>query len=138
MGHGVNICCEACGASEELFLGVGMLFGDPFGIVQRMADKRRRDRILGKLQSNQPASLSAENNLYMCEACGKPTSRTTITVTRDNELVYESQFRCGKCRKKLTCVESEAEQKIIEAILKGPCWECSEKDLAQCAEILWD
>ena len=138
MGHGVNICCEACGASEELILGVGMLSGDPFGIVQSMADKRRRDRILDKLWSNQPASLSAENNLYMCEACGKPTSRKTITITRDNELVYESQFRCGKCRKKLTCVESEAEQKIIEAILKGPCWECSEKDLAECAEILWD
>ena len=142
MGHGVNICCEACGASEELLLGVGMgiptLFGDPFVILQRWVDKRRRDRILDKLRSNQPASVSARNNLYICEPCGKPTSRQTITVIRDNELVYESQFRCGKCRKKLTCVESEAEQKIIEAILKGPCWECSEKDLAECAEILWD
>ena len=65
MGHGVDICCEACGASEELILGGGMLSGDPFGIVQSMADKRRRDRILDKLWSNQPASLSAENNLYL-------------------------------------------------------------------------
>jgi hypothetical protein len=137
MGHGVDICCEACGASEELILGVGMLSGDPFGIVQSMADKRRRDRILDKLWSNQPASLSAENNLYMCEACGKPTSRKTITITRGNELVYESQFRCGKCRKKLTCVESAAEQKIIEAILKGPCWKCGQKDLVG-GKILWD
>ena len=103
MGHGVNICCEACDASEELLLGVGMrmptLFGDSFVILQRWVDKPRRDRILDKLRSNQPASVSARNNLYICEACGKPTSRQTITVTRDNEPVYESQFRCGKCRK---------------------------------------
>ena len=139
MGHGVDICCEACGASEELILGVGMLSGDPFGIVQSMADKRRRDRILDKLWSNQPASLSAENNLYVCEACGKPTSRQTITVTRDNELVYESQFRCGKCRKKLTCVESEAEDHTIEAILKAPCWERGKKALVHGGELpLWD
>jgi hypothetical protein len=142
MGRGVSICCEACCANEDILLGVGMsippLFDDPFDILQRYVDKPRRDRILDKLRSNQFVSVSAVNNLYICEACGKPTSRQTITVTQDNELVYESQFRCGKCRKKITCVESGAEWKIIEDILKGPCWKCGQKELVECATIMWD
>ena len=90
MGHGVSICCEACGASEDLELGVGMLFGDPFRIVQSMADKRRRDRILGKLQSNQPASLSVE--------LGGDIARTATSFTEgrkeDSELLFVPGKNC--------------------------------------------
>ena len=61
--------------------------------------------------------VSVRENFYLREPCGKPVSRRRITLTRDNKLLYESQFRCEKCRKKLTCIESEAEYETIETIL---------------------
>ncbi len=130
MGTGYEIVCESCGNRDSFMLGFGMLW-HPKEIMLERLRPRRREQVEAILASNLGADRDIQSRLYLCGHCGRPAVRMCVNVSDQTKVLYDSQFRCGKCRKPL--VEAD-----IQDVLDRPCWVCGRAALVEAGVILWD
>ena len=81
MGTGYSFHCNHCGASQEAWLGVGMMF--PTVCEETLAEARegKYGQKLKEAAESEPfVGVSAEQRIYVCGKCGHWEVRTDASV----------------------------------------------------------
>jgi len=93
---------------------------------------RHRDRVRTLLAG--PGFIHPEFGrcLFVCLKCDTLHSRFYIKIERDFSTVYETRFRCGKCRSSLIEVGDDLD------ITKYRCKHCGKQTLEQYMGLMWD
>ena len=100
MGDLFSLYCRDCSFSQELRLGVGMLFLGSENLVQ-MLPKGKQERVQ-ELLSRPNASLDfCHHDLFLCPKCDLQASRLNFQINYGDEQVYQPYFRCSYCRTRL-------------------------------------
>ena len=130
MGYGMTVICKNCGNEETYMLGIGMMYSSLNAVLDLVVPKKKRDHIREILESCELPETEYEYKLYACPECNTLHERFYISICERGNTVYESKFRCGKCRSKLIEAKKDVSQ--------YNCAHCGAKSLRREAEIMWD
>jgi DNA-directed RNA polymerase subunit RPC12/RpoP len=136
MGTGISIICQNCGYEKDFMLGIGMMYSS----LEKVIDlSPHRKKILDILQNHivikdefRWDNPFYEHRLYRCSSCNQLHERFYVKIEYDDKKVYETKFKCPKCKNELKAVEDEKDVK------KHPCPECNNKKLFIQEMVLWD
>jgi len=104
MGYLFSLYCQDCGFSQELRLGVGMLFLGSENLVP-MLPKGKREKVRELLMRPGATLTSCSYDLFLCPKCDLQASRLNFQINFGEGEVYQPYFRCSLCRTRL--VEDE-------------------------------
>ena len=130
MGYGMSVICRNCGNEETYLLGIGMRYFSLEAVLDTVVPRKRRDHIREILKTCELPITEYEHKLYTCPKCNTLHGRFYIDISDKGIPLYESQFRCGKCRTKLVDAEGD--------VIRYNCARCGEKSLQLGAEMMWD
>lgn len=130
MGHGLVTNCTNCNDEQNFFLNVGMC-SPSIGHIIDNSHYRTRDKILDFLDKGEERSFDFSNKLFVCARCQVPHTRFWAKIERDDGDVFETQFKCPKCRSLMM----EASE---EEITNYRCRKCGKRSLEVVGEIMWD
>ena len=131
MGHGAIVKCGNCGKETIYMLGVGALYSSLDTVLANTKiRKEKKNDIQNKLRYFNPDSVSYEHRLYTCPKCEILHERFYIKISNNNKTIYETEFRCGICRSKLTPAN--------KSISSYRCGECRTRNLEWFDNFLWD
>ncbi len=130
MGYGMSVICQNCGKEEIYMLGIGMFFSSLENALYMAAPRPKRKRIQEILSSCKLPISDYEYKLYTCPRCNTLYNRFYVNIYDNDISVYESKFKCGKCRKKL--IEAK------KGIHNYNCSFCGRNALKIKQELLWD
>lgn len=100
MGDLFSLYCRDCGFSQELRLGVGMLFFSSENKIQ-MLPRGKREKVQ-ELLTRPDARLDLFHyDLFLCPTCDLQASRLNFQISYGEEQVYQPRFRCSICRTRL-------------------------------------
>ena len=131
MGSGIIVHCESCEYDKEFFLGIGELYSSLENVIDCI-HYRRRPEILDILQNHKVDQCGDEHKLYGCTNCAGLYERFYVKIDYDGGKIYETDFKCGKCKNKLVEIEDIGEVK------SRPCPKCSQKTLRVHEHLNWD
>ena len=131
MGEGITVRCESCSYKREFYLGLGMMYSSLENVID-CVDHWRRAEVLKILQNYQVEKRSYEHKLYGCTNCAGLYARFYVKIDYDGGEVYETDFKCGKCKSGLVEVED------VNTVSDRPCPRCNQKTLRVDENILWD
>lgn len=138
MGSGISILCQNCGYEKSFMLGIGMMYSSLENVID-LVHYTRRKRILDILQNHKVLKHEDiwdnplyEHRLYRCIDCNQLYERFYVKIEYNDNKIYETKFKCSKCKNELKAVENE------ENVKKYPCPECGKKELHIHGELLWD
>ena len=131
MGSGIIVHCESCNYEKEFYLGVGMMYSSLENVID-CVDHLRRAEVLEMLQNHKVEKSDYEHKLYGCKNCAGLYAKFYVKIDYDDGKVYETDFKCGKCKSSLVEIED------INAVGNRPCPSCNQKTLQVEESILWD
>jgi len=100
MGDLFSLYCRDCGFSQELRLGVGMLFFGSDNKIQMLPRGKRKKA--QELLKRPDASLDFfQYDLFLCPKCDLQASRLNFQISYGEGQVYQPSFRCSICRTQL-------------------------------------
>lgn len=116
---------------REYVVGVGSLYASFESILKNnILNKDKRAKVHKVLKECNPDSVDYEHKLYACPNCETLHERFYIYISHDNKTLYETEFRCGICRSKLTPAN--------KSISSYRCGECGQRNLERIEDFLWD
>lgn len=129
MGSSIDTVCKHCGEYESYILGVGIEYANLDAVIPITTGYVRRTlkEIIG---NNAIVDADYEHVLYACEKCNTLHSRFWVRVEYDEDKVFETSFRCGKCRSGLV--------RAKQPIESYACKKCGRQELKEAPGILWD
>lgn len=131
MGTGITVECSRCSFSETFMLGVGMLYWSMDYVIDRIHNKRRG--LIREILRNYKVNESEyEHRLYQCKRCNRLYERFYIRLRYDYCKLYETEFKCPKCKVPLEAVDDD------KKIGNIPCAHCGHKSLKVTGIICWD
>ena len=130
MGSGVSVECTSCGAGESFMLGVGMMYHSLPNVISCVQGGARK-KVEDILENHNVLDGDFEHRLYACPKCNTLHGRFYVHLEYDDGIVYETHFRCGKCRTPLVA----ANENVLESYA---CKECGKQSLVRGSEMLWD
>lgn len=129
--------CGNCDYMDEFHLGVGMAYSRLENVID-LVHYIRRKKIMDILQNHTliPGSWEHPNplfthRLYRCEKCNKLYNRFYVKICYDIDLVYETIFRCNRCKIQLKVIDPAN-------IPDHPCPVCGKATLNTDSGIMWD
>lgn len=131
MGSGIIVHCESCEYEREFYLGLGMMYSSLENVIDCL-DHWRRAEVLEILQNHKVEKREYEHKLYGCANCAGLYERFYVKIDYDSGKVYETDFKCGKCKSGLVEIED------ISEVSNRPCPRCNQKNLRVEESILWD
>ena len=130
MGQGIVVGCGNCGREVTYALGIGMAYSSLEAVIDAEVHWRQRAKIREILKTAEPDTEDYERRLYACPKCETLYSRFYISLRRNNARLYESMFRCPKCRVSLVPAE--------EDISLYRCQNCGKQTLECVGHLMWD
>ena len=88
-------------------LGVGSLYGKLEHVVDTAVHRAYRPKIRELLAYSGDVTSEYEHRLFTCPRCNVLFARFYVKIFHDGKAVYESQFKCPKCRKVLAFADEE-------------------------------
>ena len=137
MGFGLVTKCSACHDEREFFLYVGMCTPSIGHIIDN-SHYRTREKIFDFLDKGEERSYNFSNKIFVCARCQVPHSRFWAKIEREDGKVFETEFKCPKCRSVMVAINDEDTDELIDEITKYRCRKCGEKSLMYIGDILWD
>ena len=138
MGSEIYVMCRNCGYEKRFILGIGMLYSSLEEVID-LVHYRRRKKILDILRNHKVIKDEYrwdnpfyEHRLYRCFNCNRLYGKFYVKIEYDDNKVYETKFKCSKCKNELKAVEDEKNVK------KYPCPECNKKEFSIQEMGLWD
>jgi len=128
MGQGVSKC-DTCHAENKYLLGVGMMYSSLENVANSIHWTNRR-KIDGFSRNGTIISEQFEHRMYFCEKCLIPHSRFWVWLEREDGEVFETVFKCPKCRSRM--IEGDLD------FTKHTCSICGRKTLTAIGKMLWD
>jgi len=129
MGQGFGILCRNCGARDEFLIGVGFMYSSLDRILP-IVNRKTRQKLTDILSRQTIHDEEYEQVLLSCPDCNTLHNRFYVKVVYGNNEVFETKFRCGKCRKALVSANKSIE--------RYRCKECGYEALEQECQIMWD
>ena len=129
MGHAINVECSECDDQQEYRLGVGRRYGCLENVIS-LVHWRTRIKITDFKATGTIISEIFEHKLYYCKKCNTAHSRFCITLEEDNGEIFETNFKCHKCRSQM--IEGRID------FTKCSCSSCGEKTLIVGCDRSWD
>ena len=129
MGSGIVVKCSNCEDSKEYILGAGMQYFSLANVTSNL-HWRNRNKIEEFKHKGEIIFEDFEHRIYQCEKCNSVYSRFWVKLERDDGEVFETRFKCPKCR--VTLVEAD------NGFRQYNCSVCGKKMLSVESEILWD
>ncbi|MGB2963677.1 MAG: hypothetical protein WBB69_06790 [Anaerolineales bacterium] len=120
MGDLFSLCCQDCGYSVELMLGVGMMFTTPENLP-RMVSKSRREKVQELLKREDLTRVQYSYDLFFCPKCNLQASRLNFQIEFGEGEVYQPYFLCSRCRTRLV-IDTNPHQ-------RRPCPYCGSEDV---------
>lgn len=131
MGYGLEVTCKNCGAQEDYTLGVGMAYFPLERVLHSVVPKRHREKVLELLKIAGDDGAEYSHTLFRCPKCETLNQRFYIRLSRGNETLFETKFRCGKCRSALMPISDED-------VPNCRCSSCGSKSLERECTLMWD
>jgi hypothetical protein len=131
MGSGYVLHCSNCLFEQNVYLGVGMLYFSLENVVGQLHPSRRA-RVLDILTDHSVEKTDYWKALYRCEKCGRFYNRLYARIEYDDGKVYETRYKCPKCRRLLKEVPGDFDPTTVA------CPSCGESCLEVQGDILWD
>jgi hypothetical protein len=131
MGSEITVECTNCHSAKSFTLGVGFLYSS-LRSVMNVIHYKRRPLISEILDNHDVHATDYEHRIYRCPKCNRLYERFYVKILYDQNDVYETIFRCGKCRITLEQVKDEMEASSY------PCAFCGQKALLVKEDLLWD
>ena len=128
MGYGMDVCCRKCGKEQQFRLGIGMMDCGFENFLERHFSAQKRTKILALIDGCSPEELDYGARLYCCPKCEVLHERYCVGLEKNGVVLFETQFRCGRCRTVLVPTELDASE--------FRCWYCNEKALEERGGIL--
>ncbi|MFW2437795.1 MAG: hypothetical protein ACN4GR_00320 [Arenicellales bacterium] len=129
MGQGIITKCTTCHDEKEYLLGVGMMYSSLKNVTGGIHWINRR-KIDEFSQNGTVISEQFEHRLYFCEKCLTPHSRFWIRLEREGGEVFETVFKCPKCRSRM--IQGDLD------FTKYVCSLCGMKTLSAIGKMMWD
>jgi len=137
MGSGYFVTCDSCDFVNLFHLGVGMAYSsleNVIGLVHYTRHKKIKNIL--KIHTLTPDSWENPNpfythRMYRCAKCSKLRTCFYVKICYDNDLVYETDFKCYRCKSILEEVDPAD-------ITNHPCPECGKTTMSSHEDILWD
>jgi DNA-directed RNA polymerase subunit M/transcription elongation factor TFIIS len=131
MGYGLTVKCESCGAEEMFSLGVGMLYFPLENVLDSVVPARNREKIRRLLEAAGPQSAQYSHTLFACPKCETLQTRFYMKISQGDKTLYETRFRCGRCRHYLVMTDEKD-------VTKYRCSACGQKQLTSNVTLCWD
>ncbi len=131
MGQGLTVKCKSCGAGGNYTLGVGMMYFPLENVLDSVVPKRQREKVRQALKIAGQDAAQYSHTLYACPKCGALQGRFYIKVARGKETLFETKFRCGKCKHALVAVPNDD-------VSGYPCPACGKRTLESYITLSWD
>ena len=130
MGERFEINCSDCDYHKEVYFGVGKLYSSLQAILAIVHYRRRREiqRIIGNYEVR---SSEYRHAAFGCSKCRTIYARLYIRILYGKNGVYETTFKCRRCR-------SVLDELLPEDIPKRLCPVCGECSLSIEKTIKWD
>ena len=131
MGFGYALRCSNCLHQLDLLLGVGRRYFSLENVVDQLHPTRRA-RVLDILKNHKVGKTYYWMAIYQCEKCRRLYNRLYSRIEFDDDQVYETIYKCPKCRLPLKEVKDDFD------LTKAPCPSCGELCLEPWGHINWD
>jgi hypothetical protein len=131
VGSGITVSCQSCDYDKSFYLGVGMMYSSLEKVID-CVDRWRRTLVLEILQNHKVERCEYEHKFYGCTNCADLYERFYVKIDYDGGEVYETEFKCGRCKIKLVELE---ESRGLE---NRPCPKCDQMTLRIEEAVLWD
>ena len=128
MGSGVELHCPTCGWRRDFVLGVGMLYGELDNVVG-LLPKAQRAQVDEIRLSHKTEPPEFQQELFVCDRCHALSGKLWVRLRWSGGKVYETEYRCRKCR---------GAMRVVEDATGLHCPKCGAKPLAEGAQALWD
>ena len=136
MGSGFTVVCSNCGWDETYGLGIGMMYYPGNNeLLTKLAPQRQRNRVRALLSESPPNIISYWHGLYVCPQCNTLHKRFYIMIEKDSCTLYETHFRCARCRSTLVEVCEDIEDMDVTTY---NCRCCGQQTLEKTLEMYWD
>ena len=135
MGHGLSTRCKQCGREDTYMLGVGMAYYCLDNVLNCLPP-RNREKVRKILAKCEMGRTEYEHRLYTCPACFTLHDKFFVRIEYDAGKVFETSFRCGRCRRQLRPANGNDSGKIY----LGPflCKSCGQRALEETIGLNWD
>ena len=131
MGSGITVTCKTCREEESFWLGIGMMYSDLKNVITNV-HYTRRDVVLKILDEHDVSKTKFEHRLFYCQKCHRLYERFYVKILYDSSELYESIFKCNKCKRVLSPVDD------LERIKGIPCSKCGKISLDYVEDLNWD
>ena len=152
MGTGVTISCKNCDYSDGFSVGIGMLYGSlrillDFSLKGSLNHIKRKELIdlldNHNADENNCGDTNFGHEILRCDKCNNLVERFHVKMLYDGDKVYETLYRCSKCRNKLTLFDDYyIDFRLSECPdLTIPCPKCGETALffdSDTGSLCWD
>ena len=135
MGHGLSTRCKKCGREDTYMLGVGMAYSCLDNVLDCLPH-RNREKVKKILAECKVGGTEYEHRLYTFPSCFTLHTKFFVRIEYDAGKVFETSFRCGRCRRLLRSANVNDSGKID----LGPflCKSCGQRALEGGNYLLWD
>ena len=132
MGIQYTYDCKNCLQPGSLIIASGMSYYDYDNVKGDLHWQFRRQLEVFE-KTNGETCKEYSYNLYTCTKCKTIHSRFWLKAISKNGEIFETIFKCPKCKKRLHNVPEKNFN-----IINYACQKCGEFEIAISLEILWD
>jgi len=129
MGQSIETHCKHCGDTKQFTTGVGFMYSSLTNVI-RFTSGNIRTKLQDIVTNHTITEADYEHRILSCPDCNTLHGRFYVRVGYDIDKVFETKFRCGKCRTSLTELD-----KPVEAY---SCGKCGDQSLEEFPGICWD
>jgi hypothetical protein len=135
VGHGLSTHCKRCGRQDTYTIGIGMAYYSLENVLNCLSP-RNREKVKKILAEYKVDATEYEHRLYSCPTCLTLHNRFFVRMEYDGGKIFETSYRCGKCRRQLFPVKDNKRGEIDFGSFL--CKSCGQPALEGGLSIMWD
>ena len=129
MGGSISTYCKKCGDTQDFTTGVGFMYSSLEKVI-RFTSSNIRTKLQDIVSSHSITNANYEHRVLACPNCNTLHERFYVRVQYDEGDVFETAFRCGKCRAGLVELDKPVEE--------YSCGKCGSRSLEEFPGMCWD
>jgi hypothetical protein len=129
MGGSISTHCRNCNETEQFTTGIGFCHSSLDKAI-RCTSGNVKKRLQVIVSNHSITDADYEHRVLGCSNCNTLHERFWVRVKYDGDKIYETRFRCGKCRTGLVDMDKSIEEYC--------CSNCGGQSLEEFPGINWD
>lgn len=129
MGQSISTHCRNCNHTEDFATGIGFMYSSLEKVI-RFTSSNTRTKLQDIVSNHSISESDHEHRVLACPSCNTLHERFWLRVSYDEDKVFETSFRCGKCRAGLV--------EMNKPVGEYSCGKCGNQSLEEFPGIMWD